>query len=96
MIMKKNNISIAALIFSVFPIISLVLQVLHVLPEGMQMIFMIANFISIALAFILSISQLKSRETSNPIAITAAVISGLMLLLAVGCVVLALIITYMR
>lgn len=91
--MKTSKTSIVALVLSILPFLSLI----PMAKEGnFQSVWAFANIVFIIAAFAISISQVINVEKRNGLAIVAAAISGGLIILAVGCIVLALLITFLQ
>jgi|GEM_PF-5320722 len=89
--MKTNKMSIAALVLSVFPFITLLLTFLGVtLSDNLRTPMAMTNCICTFAAFILAVFLVKNKEKRNVPAILALIISGLLLLVIVGILIFAL------
>ena len=92
--MKKaisKPLSVAALIFSVFPAVSYLLSIFKVtLSGGMQTALAGANIVCVLLGLGLSIVCVKNSESRNAINIISTVISTLWSLMITGFLALAL------
>ncbi len=91
---KLQNISIAALIISLLPFVTLIPVCLQiVLPDGLRTVWGCANFACIITGLCLSIVCVKNNESRSLINIISAIISVLLLLPAIGIIILALLLS---
>lgn len=93
---KLKNMSIAALMISLLPLVTLVPVFLQiVLPDGLRTVWGCANIACAVIGLCLSAICVKNKESRSLINIVSAVISALLLLLAVGIVILALLLNFL-
>ena len=94
---KLQNISIAALIISVLPFATLIPVFLQiVLPDGLRTVWGGVNIACAIIGVCLSIICVKNNESRSLINIISTIISGLLLLLVSGIIVLALFLTFLQ
>ena len=94
---KFQNISIAALIISVLPLATLIPVFLQiVLPDGLRTVWGGVNIVCVIMGLCLSVICVKNNESRSLINIISTIISGLLLLLVSGIIVLALFLTFLQ
>ena len=94
--MKKNKVSIVALIISLLPFITLLISFFtEEITGGLQMGLIALNVISVLSGFGLSISLIKNPKRRDIFSIVALCICSFFGLLMVGIIALGLISTFM-
>lgn len=88
---KLQKLSIAALIISILPLMTLIPVFLRItLSDGVRSIWSFANIVFILSGLCLSIACVRNSESRSAVNITAMIISILWVLMVLGIVVLAL------
>ena len=94
---KFQNISIAALIISVLPLATLIPVFLQiVLPDGLRTVWGCVNIACVIMGLCLSVICVKNSESRSLINIISAIISGLLLTLVIGIIVLVLFLSFLQ
>ena len=94
---KLQNISIIALIISILPFATLIPAFLQIiLPDGIRTVWSGINIACVITGLCLSIICVKNNESRSLINIISTIISGLLLLLVSGIIVLALFLTFLQ
>ena len=92
-----QNISIIALIISILPFATLIPAFLQIiLPDGIRTVWSGINIACVITGLCLSIICVKNNESRSLINIISTIISGLLLLLVSGIIVLALFLTFLQ
>lgn len=93
-IKQHKNMSIAALVISVFPLATFIPVFLHIsLTGGVRSVWAGVNMVSVIAGLILSLICVKSRESRSAVNIISMIISSFWVLLMGGIVALALFIS---
>lgn len=94
---KLQNISIAALMISMLPFAALIPAFLQiVLPDGLRMVWSGVNIVCVITGLCLSVICIRNHESRSLINIISAIISALLLLLAIGIIILALLLNFLQ
>ena len=94
---KLQKLSLAALIVSLLPLATLVPVFLKVtLPDGVRSVWAIVNIVSALVGLLLSVICVKSEESRSAVNITSTIVSVLLLLMMLGIVALALVMSFLR
>ena len=94
---KLQKLSLAALIVSLLPLATLVPVFLKVtLPDGVRSVWAIVNIVSALVGLLLSVICIKSEESRSAVNITSTIVSVLLLLMMLGIVTLALVMSFLR
>ncbi len=94
---KLQKLSLAALIVSLLPLATLVPVFLKVtLPDGVRSVWAIVNIVSALVGLLLSVICVKSEESRSAVNITSTIVSVLLLLMMLGIVTLALVMSFLR
>ena len=94
---KLQNISIIALIISILPFATLIPAFLQIiLPDGIRTVWSGINIACVITGLCLSIICVKNNESRSLLNIISTIISGLLLLLVSGIIVLALFLTFLQ
>ena len=94
---KLQKLSLAALIVSLLPLVTLVPVFLKVtLPDGVRSVWAIVNIASALAGLLLSVICVKSEESRSIVNIISTVISVALVLMILGIVALALFMNFMQ
>ncbi len=94
---KLQKLSLAALMISLLPLATLVPVFLKVtLPDGVRSVWAIVNIASALVGLLLSVICVKSEESRSAVNITSTIVSVLLLLMMLGIVALALVMSFLR
>ncbi len=94
---KLQKLSLAALMISLLPLATLVPVFLKVtLPDGVRSVWAIVNIVSALVGLLLSVICVKSEESRSAVNITSTIVSVLLLLMMLGIVALALVMSFLR
>ena len=94
---KLQKLSLAALIVSLLPLVTLVPVFLKVtLPDGVRSVWAIVNIASALAGLLLSVICVKSEESRSIVNIISTVISMALVLMILGIVALALFMKFMQ
>ena len=89
--------SLAALIVSLLPLVTLVPVFLKVtLPNEVRTVWVVVNIVSALVGLLLSVICVRSEESRSVVNIASTVISGLLVLMMLGIVALALVMNFLR
>ena len=94
---KLQKVSLAALIISLLPLLTLVPVFLNItLPDGVRTVWAAVN-IALALAgLLLSLIRVKSEKSRSGINILSTIVSVTLVLMMLGIVALALVLNFLR
>ena len=94
---KLQKLSLAALIVSLLPLVTLVPVFLKVtLPDGVRSVWAIVNIASALVGLLLSVICVKSEKSRSMINILSTVISVALVLMILGIVALALTLSFLQ
>lgn len=94
---KLQKLSLAALIVSLLPLLTLVPVFLKItLPDGVRTVWAICNIAFALAGLLLSVICVKSEESRSAVNILSTVISVLLVLLMLGIVTLALVLNFLQ
>ena len=94
---KLQKLSLAALIVSLLPLLTLVPVFLKItLPDGVRMVWAICNIVLALTGLLFSVICVKSEESRSAINIMSTVISVALVLMMLGIVALALILNVLQ
>ena len=94
---KLQKLSLAALIVSLLPLVTLVLVFLKVtLPDGVRSVWAIVNIASALVGLLLSVICVKSEKSRSMINVLSTVISVALVLMILGIVALALTLSFLQ
>ena len=94
---KLQKLSLAALIISLLPLVTLVPIFFKVtLPDGVRFVWAIVNVASTLIGLLLSVVCVKSEKSRSAVNIISTVISGLLGLMILGIVALALVLNFLQ
>lgn len=94
---KLHSLSLAALIVSVLPLTTLVPVALKItMADGLRTGWTIANMVCILAGLVLSIVCMKNEDSRSALNIASTIISGILLLMVLGIVALALLLTVIQ
>lgn len=92
---KLQTLSKIAFVISVAPFAALIPVFLKiVLPDGLRMVWSAVNIACVVIGLCLSIICVKNSESRSMFNIISTIISSLLLLLIIGIVILALVLTF--
>lgn len=94
---KLQNISIAALMISLLPFVTLIPVFLQiVLSDRLRTVWGGINIACVITGLCLSIICVKNNESRSLINIVSTIISALLLILVIGLIILALLLTFLQ
>lgn len=94
---ELQNISIVALIISLLPLATLIPVFLQiVLPDRLRTVWGCINIACVITGLCLSIICVKNNESRSLINIISTIISALLLMLVIGIIILALLLTFLK
>ena len=94
---KLQKLSLAALIVSLLPLVTLVPVFLKVtLPDGVRSVWAIVNIASALVGLLLSVICVKSEKSRSMINVLSTVISVALVLMILGIVALALTLSFLQ
>lgn len=94
---KLQKLSLAALIVSLLPLLTLVPVFLKItLPDGVRMVWAICNIVLALAGLLLSVICVKSEESRSAVNIMSTVISVALMLMMLGIVALALVLNFLQ
>ena len=94
---KLQKLSLAALIVSLLPLLTLVPVFLKItLPDGVRMVWAICNIVLALTGLLFSVICVKSEESRSAINIMSTVISVALVLIMLGIVALALVLNFLQ
>ena len=94
---KLQKLSLAALIVSLLPLLTLVPVYLKItLPDGVRMVWAICNIVLALAGLLLSVICVKSEESRSAVNIMSTVISVALVLMMLGIVALALVLNFLQ
>lgn len=94
---KLQNISIAALMISLLPFVTLIPVFLKiVLSDGLRTVWGGINIACVITGLCLSIICVKNNESRSLINIVSTIISALLMILVIGIIILALLLTFLQ
>jgi hypothetical protein len=94
---KLQKLSLAALIVSLLPLLTLVPVYLNItLPDGVRMVWAICNIVLALAGLLLSVVCVKSEKSRSAVNIMSAVISVALVLMMLGIVSLALLLNFLQ
>ena len=94
---KLQKLSLAALIVSLLPLLTLVPVFLKItLPDGVRMVWAICNIVLALAGLLLSVICVKSEESRSAVNIMSTVISVALVLMMLGIVALALVLNFLQ
>ena len=94
---KLQKLSLAALIVSLLPLLTLVPVFLKItLPDGVRMVWAICNIVLALAGLFLSVICVKSEESRSAVNTTSTIVSVLLVLMMLGIVALALVMNFLR
>ena len=94
---KLQKLSLAALIVSLLPLATLVPVFLKVtLPDGVSTVWAICNIVLALAGLLLSVICVKSEESRSIVNIMSTIISVILVLMMLGIVALALILSFLQ
>ena len=94
---KIQKLSLAALIVSLLPLLTLVPVFLKItLPDGVRMVWAICNIVLALAGLLLSVICVKSEESRSAVNIISTVISVALVLMMLGIVALALVLNFLQ
>ena len=94
---KLQKVSLAALIVSLLPLLTLVLVFLNItLPDGVRTVWAVCNIVLALAGLLLSVVCVKSEESRSAVNIMSAVISVALVLMMLGIVSLALLLNFLQ
>ncbi len=94
---KLQKLSLAALIVSLLPLATLVPVFLKItLPDGVRMVWAICNIVLALAGLLLSVICVKSEESRSAVNIMSTVISVALVLMMLGIVALALVLSFLQ
>ena len=92
-----QKLSLAALIVSLLPLLTLVPVFLKItLPDGVRMVWAICNIVLALAGLLLSVICVKSEESRSAVNIMSTVISVALVLMMLGIVALALVLNFLQ
>ena len=92
---KLQKLSLAALIVSLLPLLTLVPVFLKItLPDGVRMVWAICNIVLALAGLLLSVVCVKNEESRSAVNIMSTVISVALVLMITGIMVLALFLNF--
>ena len=93
---KLQKLSLAALIVSLLPFLTLVPVFLNItLPDGVHMVWAICNIALALVGLLLSVICVKSEESRSVVNIMSTIISVVLVLMMLGIVALALALNFL-
>ncbi len=94
---KLQKLSLAALVVSLLPLVTLVPVFLKVtLPDGVRSVWAIVNIVSALVGLLFSVICVRNEESRSIVNIASTVISVLLVLMVLGIVTLALFMSFLR
>ena len=94
---KLQKLSLAALIVSLLPLLTLVPVFLKItLPDGVRMVWAICNIVLALAGLLLSVICVKSEESRSGVNIMSTIISMVLALMLLGIVALALVLNFLQ
>ena len=94
---KLQKVSLAALIVSLLPLLTLVPVFLNItLPDGVRTVWAVCNIVLALAGLLLSVVCVKSEESRSAVNIMSAVISVALVLMMLGIVSLALLLNFLQ
>ena len=94
---KLQKLSLAALIVSLLPLLTLVPVFLKItLPDGVRTVWAVCNIVLVLSGLLLSVICVKSEESRSAVNIMSTVISVALVLMMLGIVALALVLNFLQ
>ena len=94
---KIQKLSLAALIVSLLPLLTLVPVFLKItLPDGVRMVWAICNIVLALAGLLLSVICVKSEESRSIVNIMSTLVSVVLVLMMLGIAVLALVLNVLQ
>jgi hypothetical protein len=94
---KLQKLSLAALIVSLLPLLTLVPVFLKItLPDGVRMVWAICNIVLALAGLLLSVICVKSEESRSIVNIMSTLVSVMLVLMMLGIAVLALVLNVLQ
>ena len=94
---KLQKLSLAALIVSLLPLLTLVPVFLKItLPDGVRMVWAICNIVLALAGLLLSVICVKSEESRSIVNIMSTLVSVALVLMMLGIVALALVLNFLQ
>jgi biotin transporter BioY len=94
---KLQKLSLAALIVSLLPLLTLVPVFLKItLPDGVRMVWAICNIVLALAGLLLSVICVKSEESRSIVNIMSTLVSVVLVLMMLGIAVLALVLNVLQ
>ena len=94
---KLQKLSLAALIVSLLPLLTLVPVFLKItLPDGVRMVWAICNIVLALAGLLLSVICVKSEESRSIVNIMSTLVSVMLVLMMLGIVTLALVLNFLQ
>jgi len=94
---KLQKLSLAALIVSLLPMVTLVPVFFKVtLPDGVRSVWAIVNIAAALVGLLLSVICVKSEESRSAVNIVSTLVSVLLVLMMLGIVALALVMNFLQ
>ena len=94
---KLQKLSLAALIVSLLPLLTLVPVFLKItLPDGVRMVWAICNIVLALAGLLLSVICVKSEESRSIVNIMSTLVSVMLVLMMLGIAVLALVLNFLQ
>ena len=94
---KLQKLSLAALIVSLLPLLTLVPVFLKItLPDGVRTVWAVCNIVLVLSGLLLSVICVKSEESRSAVNIMSSVISVALVLMMLGIVALALVLNFLQ
>lgn len=94
---KLQKLSLAALIISLLPLVTLVPIFFKVtLSDGVRFVWAIVNVASTLIGLLLSVICVKNEESRSAVNIISTIVSGLLGLMILGIVALALVMNFLQ
>jgi len=94
---KLQKLSLAAMIVSLLPLATLVPVFLKItLPDGVRSVWAIVNIVSALVGLLLSVICVKGKESRSAVNITSTIVSVLLVLMMLGIIALALVMSLLK